>query len=87
MTVIRRTCTLATLALTLCAAAVQADERSLYQRLGGYDASAAASDGYTARLATDEQERRFFTGFSTNSKMRIRQLGRPAVPATISVAT
>lgn len=48
-------------------------EKSLYQRLGGYDAIAAVSDEFIARLATDEQEKRFFIGFSDDSKMHIRQ--------------
>ena len=48
--------------------------KTLYQRLGGYDAIAAVTDEFIGRLATDEQEKRFFVGFSTDSKMRIRQL-------------
>lgn len=31
------------------------------------------SDEFIARLAADEQEKRFFIGFSDDSKMRIRQ--------------
>ena len=45
-----------------------------YQRLGGYDAIAAVTDEFIGRLASDEQEKRFFIGFSTDSKTRIRQL-------------
>jgi hemoglobin len=63
----------AVLALVLFAAAVRAEEKSLYQRLGGYDAIAAVSDEFIARLATDDQEKRFFVGFSNDSKARIRQ--------------
>jgi len=70
---IRRICTLAVLALPLASVA-GAQEKTLYQRLGGYDAIAAVSDEFIARLATDEQEKRFFIGFSDDSKMRIRQL-------------
>jgi len=40
----------------------------------GYDAIAAVSDEFIARLATDDQEKRFFVGFPTDIKMRIRQL-------------
>jgi hemoglobin len=43
-------------------------------RLGGYDAIAAVTDEFIGRLTNDEQEKRFFIGFSTDSKMRIRQL-------------
>ena len=70
---IRGIYTLAVLALPLASAAA-AQEKSLYQRLGGYDAIAAVSDEFIARLATDDQEKRFFIGFSDDSKMRIRQL-------------
>ena len=61
------------LALALLAGSARAENKSLYQRLGGYDAIAAVSDEFIARLATDEQEKRFFIGFSTDSKLRIRQ--------------
>jgi len=74
MTTIRNACVLATLALMLFTVKAGAEEKSLYQRLGGYDAIAAVSDEFIARLAGDEQEKRFFTGFSTDSKLRIRQL-------------
>ena len=75
MTMIRIVCirVFAVLAVVLFAAAVKAEERSLYQRLGGYDAIAAVSDEFIARLATDDQEKRFFIGFSNDSKLRIRQ--------------
>ena len=74
MTIIRSACVSATLTLALLTAAASAEEKSLYQRLGGYDAIAAVSDEFLTRLATDEQEKRFFIGFSTDSKIRIRQL-------------
>ena len=70
---IGRICMLAVLALPLATAAA-AQEKSLYQRLGGYDAIAAVSDEFIARLATDDQEKRFFIGFSDDSKIKIRQL-------------
>ncbi len=68
-----RSITIALVALPLCSAAAVAQDKSLYQRLGGYDAIAAVSDEFIARLASDEQEQRFFIGFSDDSKMRIRQ--------------
>ena len=46
---------------------------SLYKRLGGYDAIAAVSDDFLGRLATDPKEGRFFTGLSTDSKIKVRQ--------------
>jgi len=71
---IRAACILATLTAGLFAGSAGAQEKTLYQRLGGYDAIAAVTDEFIGRLASDEQEKRFFIGFSTDSKMRIRQL-------------
>ncbi|HEY4682138.1 MAG TPA: nuclear transport factor 2 family protein [Candidatus Acidoferrales bacterium] len=48
--------------------------QSLYKRLGGYDAIAAVTDDFIGRLVADQQLGRFFTGASTDSKKRIRQL-------------
>jgi hemoglobin len=48
-------------------------KKSLYDRLGGYDAIAAVVDDFIGRLATDPRFTRFFTGFSTDSKKRLRQ--------------
>jgi hemoglobin len=70
---IRHLAACAILAVPLCATATLAQQKSLYQRLGGYDAIAAVSDEFIARLASDEQEKRFFIGFSDDSKARIRQ--------------
>ena len=50
-----------------------AAQDSLYKRLGGYDALAAVTDDFLARLATDPKEGRFFIGLSTDSKTRVRQ--------------
>ena len=74
MTTIRAAFILATLTAGLFAGSAGAQEKSLYQRLGGYDAIAAVTDEFIGRLASDEQEKRFFIGFSTDSKTRIRQL-------------
>src|SRR5438093_3469928 len=49
------------------------DKKSLYDRLGGYDAIAAVVDDFITRLATDQRFQRFFTGFSNDSKKRLRQ--------------
>ncbi len=48
--------------------------KSLYQRLGGYDAIAAVTDDFIGRLAADKQLTRFFIGHSKDSLGRIRQL-------------
>jgi hemoglobin len=49
------------------------DKKSLYTRLGGYDAIAAVVDDFITRLATDKRFERFFSGFSDDSKKRLRQ--------------
>jgi hemoglobin len=55
-------------------AATHAPAKSLYQRLGGYDALAAVTDDFFARLAADPKLGRFFVGHSKDSLGRIRQL-------------
>jgi hemoglobin len=48
-------------------------QKSLYDRLGGYDAVAAVVDDFVGRLIADKQFERFFAGHSNDSKKRIRQ--------------
>ena len=52
----------------------QESKPTLYKRLGGYDAIAAVVDDFLGRLLTDAKLGRFFTGFSEDSKKRVRQL-------------
>ena len=47
---------------------------SLYHRLGGYDAIAAATDELLARLQADPQLRDYWKGASTDNQRRARQL-------------
>ena len=49
------------------------DKKSLYTRLGGYDAITLVVDDFITRLATDKRFEKFFTGFSDDSKKRLRQ--------------
>jgi len=49
-------------------------EKSLYERLGGYNSIAAAVDDFMGRQFADKQVGRFYIGHSTNSKKRLRQL-------------
>ena len=49
------------------------DKKSLYQRLGGYDAIAAVVDDFIGRLVTDKRFEKFFVGHSEDSQKRIRQ--------------
>jgi len=51
-----------------------ASEQSLYKRLGGYDAIAAAVDDLLARLHADPQLGGYWKGTSSDSKRRDRQL-------------
>jgi hemoglobin len=55
------------------AARAQEKEKSLYERLGGYDAVAAVVDEFIKRLGEDKQLGRFLTGLSTDSKKKLRQ--------------
>jgi hemoglobin len=48
-------------------------KKSLYERLGGYNAVAAVVDDFVGRLVADRQFERFFVGHSNDSKKRIRQ--------------
>jgi hemoglobin len=49
-------------------------ERSLYARLGGYDAIAALADDLLGRLAVDPQLGVYWRGHSKDSMQRERQL-------------
>lgn len=60
-------------ALSMFAADAATKPKSLYERLGGYDAVAAVTDDFLGRLATDKQLGRFFPGHSTDSLKKIRQ--------------
>ena len=65
-----------TLMLALAGASRAQDgmmKKSLYDRLGGYNAIAAVVDDFVGRLVADKQFERFFVGHSTDSKKRIRQ--------------
>ena len=64
------------LLLTMSATATSlaaTQEKSLYERVGGYNALAAVVDDFIVRLVTDKQFERFFVGHSDDSKKRIRQ--------------
>jgi hemoglobin len=54
-------------------AALAQQAPTLYKRLGGYDAVAAVTDDFLARLAADPQLGRFFAGHSTDSIGKLRQ--------------
>src|SRR5215471_15331328 len=48
-------------------------EQTLYQRLGGYDAVAAATDDSLARLLNDPVLQGYFKGLSHDSARKLRQ--------------
>lgn len=50
-----------------------AQEKSLYDRLGGYDGIAKVVDEFILRLVTDKQFEKFFSGHGNDSKKKIRQ--------------
>ena len=51
----------------------RAQEKSLYERVGGYNALALVVDDFIGRLVSDKQFDKFFVGHSNDSKKRIRQ--------------
>jgi hemoglobin len=62
------------LMLTLAASIrTRAQEKSLYERVGGYNALAAVVDDFIGRLVADKQFEKFFVGHSIDSKKKIRQ--------------
>ena len=62
------------LAVSLAASAQNTPQRSLYQRLGGYDAIASITDAFLARMRADPRFSRFAGGRSLDSRTRARQL-------------
>jgi hemoglobin len=60
------------LLLTVGASITNAQEKSLYERLGGYDGIAKVVDDFIGRLVADKQFEKFFIGQSTDSKKKIR---------------
>jgi len=72
-----RTFALLVLGLILLAAtsrpAISQDKKSLYDRLGGYNALAAVVDDFIGRLVADERFTKFFVGHSIDSQKKIRQ--------------
>ena len=51
----------------------RAQEKSLYERVGGYNALALVVDDFIGRLVADKQFEKFFVGHSNDSKKKIRQ--------------
>jgi len=58
---------------TLSAMSAQAQEKSLYERLGGYDALTKVVDEFISQLGKDKQLSRFLVGLSDDSKKKLRQ--------------
>jgi hemoglobin len=54
-------------------AAQEKTEKSLYERLGGYNAIAAVVDEFIMQLGNDKQLQRFLVGLSDDSKKKLRQ--------------
>jgi hemoglobin len=62
------------LAIAVAAPVLAQQPPTLYKRVGGYDALAAVTDDFLARLVADPQFTKFFVGHGTDSIKRIRQL-------------
>jgi hemoglobin len=63
-----------TLCLSVTAMGAPAPQtKSLYERIGGYNALAAVVDDFIGRLVADKRFEKFFVGHSIDSKKRIRQ--------------
>ena len=58
--------------LTVTGSTTNAQEKSLYERLGRYDGIAKVVDDFIGRLVADKQFEKFFIGQSTDSKKKIR---------------
>jgi len=58
--------------LAVGASTAKAQEKSLYERLGGYDGIAKVVDEFIGRLVADKQFEKFFIGQSTDSRKKIR---------------
>jgi hemoglobin len=52
----------------------ESQDQSLYQRLGGYDAIAAATDDLLDRLQSDPRLKDFWKGASLDNRRKARQL-------------
>jgi len=63
---------LLTVVLSLLLSATKAQDKTRYERLGGYDGSAKVVDDFIGRLVADKQFEKFFIGQSTDSKKKIR---------------
>ncbi len=53
--------------------------KTLYEKLGGYDAIAAVVDGLMVRLIEDPRLGRYFAGHGDDSKKRLRQLQKELI--------
>lgn len=70
---IRKAAIAASLMLPFMITAAPADDQTLYQRLGGYDAIAAVTDDFLDQLVKDEEFAVFFVGMSDDTVKRVRQ--------------
>ncbi len=74
-----------TIMLMLCITAfsmpatANAEEKSLYQRLGGYDAISAVVNEFADRLFADKKLELFFGALSTDSQVKFKQFNTTLV--------
>jgi hemoglobin len=70
---IRKAAIAASLMLPFLVTSAPAEDQTLYQRLGGYDAIAAVTDDFLDQLVKDEEFAVFFVGMSDDTVKRVRQ--------------
>ncbi len=58
---------------TVSAQMTDKKEKSLYERLGGYNAVAAVTDDFAERLIKDKKLGKYFVGMSDDSVKKLRQ--------------
>jgi hemoglobin len=70
------------IALSNSVQSTAAQDQTLYQRLGGYDAITAVVTEFADRLFKDPKLERFFGGMSTDTRKRFKQLNIELVCAS-----
>lgn len=67
------------LGLSLTLGSAMAQEKTLYARLGGYDAISAVVDTFADRLFADSKINKFFIGVSTDTRNGFKQKNKNLV--------
>jgi hemoglobin len=73
LSAVKSIASIAVMLLLLTSSMLSAQEKTLYQRIGGYDAIAAVVDDFVMQLASDPSIGVMFKGHSEDSMKKIRQ--------------